>query len=87
MNIFGTLYEKVGEGWHPLMDTFSDLIVWDTQFNKMPPVEITGVDEKAKSLRIYYNGGNSATDAYASFVRNLSYRICEECGSDNCECK
>ena len=86
MNIFGQLYDKVGPGWHPLMDTFSDLIEWDCKFNKMPPVEITGVEEKGKSLRIYFRGGNTATDAYATFTRNLSYKICEECGIQNCEC-
>lgn len=86
MNIFGVLYEKVGSGWHPLLDTFNDLVVWDMELNKMPPVEITGVDEKGASLRIYFIGGNAQTDAYASFVRNLSYRICEMCGSPKCEC-
>jgi hypothetical protein len=85
-NIFGTLYDKVGEGWHPLMDTFVDLVQWDTQFNGMPPVEITGVDEKAKSLRIYYIGGNKTTDAYAAFVRSLSDKLCEYCGSNRCGC-
>lgn len=86
MNIFGTLYEKIGHGWHPLMDTFAELVEWDIQMNKMPPVEITAVDEKGESLRIYFNGGNSQTDAYASFVRNMSYRVCEMCGSSRCEC-
>jgi hypothetical protein len=86
MNIFGALYEKIGEGWHPLMDTFANLIHWDVQMNKMPPVEITGVDEKAGGLRIYFIGGNAQTDAYATFVLNLSYKICEMCGSPKCEC-
>lgn len=86
MNIFGLLYDKVGEGWHPIMDTFADLVLWDTTYNSMPPVEITGVEEKGKSLRIYFVGGNKQTDAYATFARNLSLRICEDCGISKCEC-
>ncbi len=77
MNIFGQLYEKIGEGWHPLMDTFSDLVLWDIEFNKMPPVEITGVDEKNGSLRIYYNGGDQRTDSYANYARRASERYSE----------
>jgi hypothetical protein len=68
------------------MDTFADLVEWDVRYNKMPPVEITGVDEKSKSLRIYFIGGNNVTDGYASFVRNLSYRVCEQCGVTDCGC-
>jgi hypothetical protein len=84
--ISGPLYDKIGEGWHPLLDTFDDLIQWDTRFNNMPPVEITGLEEKQRTLRIYYNGGNSNTDAYVNFVRNLSARVCEECGGTKCDC-
>jgi hypothetical protein len=70
------------------MDTFSDLVVWETQVNSMPPVEITGVEEKFKQLRIYYRGGNSTTDAYANFVRELSHRICEDCIPESrCDCR
>lgn len=84
--IFGPLYDKVGEGWHLLLDTFSDLIIWDMEFNSMPAVEITGVEERNQTLRIYFTGGNEMTDAYANYVRNLSIRLCEDCGSAHCDC-
>ena len=87
MNIFGTLYDKIGEGWHPLLDIFAKLIQWDIEFNKMPPVEITGVDEKQGSLRIYYRGGNQTTDAYVNIIRELSELTCEDCGgTTSCQC-
>lgn len=82
--MFGALYDKIGEGWHPVMDTFADLVMWDMEYNSMPEVIITGVDEKQKSLRIYYNGGNKQTDAYASFAKALSSKICETCGRAEC---
>jgi len=73
-------FSDIGEGWFPLVDTFEKLVDWDERFNNMPPVQITSVKEKLGQLRIYYNGGDVKTDAYASFVRSYSERVCEECG-------
>ncbi len=77
-NIFGPLYNKVGEGWHDMLDTFANLIEWDMAMNKMPAVQITGLEEKRGQLRIYFNGGDARTDAYALFVRDLSTRTRED---------
>ena len=75
------LFDCIGEGWHTLVDSFKFAVDWDTKHNNMPPVVITQVKEKFGELRIYYNGGDSRTDAYATFASLVSQRMCEDCGS------
>jgi len=44
-------------------------------------VEITQIKEKFGGLRFYYNGGDDVIHGMVSLAENLSYEICELCGS------
>jgi len=63
-----------------------DLIFWFV--NKFPrgvtpmlPIEIHQIKEKFGGLCFYYYGGDNFIDGLVNFAENISYRVCEECGS------
>ena len=60
--------EEIPEEWHELLNTFCHACYFDIEFNKMPPVTLSCVQNKLNMLRIYYNGGDTRTDAYAHFA-------------------
>ena len=45
------------------------------------PVVASQVKEKFGGLRFYVDGGDDTVHAYIDFAENLSYYICESCGS------
>ena len=50
--------------------------------NKYTQVVASQVKEKFGGLRFYVNSASSEQHAVISFVENLSYHTCEECGSN-----
>ena len=75
------MYYECDEGWHPLIETFLNLVEYDVRVNGMPEVKILQIKEKFGELRIYYSGGNATTDAYKRFAESMSTKICETCGA------
>jgi len=72
------------DGWYWLIDNLCDSIQSYIDNNKHLTIEqivATQVKEKFGGLRFYVNGGNEYIDGMVSFAENLSYRICEDCGS------
>lgn len=44
-------------------------------------INVTQIKEKFGGLRYYYNGGDDEIAGMVSLAENLSYHICENCGS------
>lgn len=73
-----------GDGWYWLIDNLCDSIQGLIDANphlKIPQVVATQVKEKFGSLRFYYEGGNDDIGGRISLAEDMSYTICEDCGS------
>ena len=46
-----------------------------------PTVDLIQVKEKFGGLRFYIDGGNNYIDGMISLAEDMSYRICEICGT------
>lgn len=69
----------VGRGWFNLIDKLcSDIMALD------PPPEFKAeqVKEKFGGLRFYTSGGNQEIGRLVSEAERRSYKICEDCGSE-----
>lgn len=78
MNRFSDLdywKDEIPLHWHCLLDTFCHMCSVDMEYNKMPEVRLVEVREKLNTLRIYYNGGDQRTDAYAAFAWAMSDKL------------
>lgn len=67
---------SIGPGWYGLVMILIDKAV-DAGWNK----EICQVKEKFGTLRFYINGASTEVHNIISKYENLSYKICEDCGS------
>lgn len=73
---------ECGKGWYWLLDNLLKSIDDYCNLNaKIPPVKITQVKEKFGGLRVYFDGGDDLVLGMVWFAENLSYHICENCGS------
>lgn len=83
-----------GSGWFWLIDKLCYSIQnhidqhnsWILKYPKesdkpIPQVVAVQIKEKFSGLRFYYNGGDDDIAGMISFASNLSYSICEDCGS------
>ena len=69
------------DGWFWLIDNLCESIQGYIDRNDVPQVVATQVKEKFGSLRFYYEGGNDLIDGMVWLVEDMSYNICEICGS------
>lgn len=87
-------YFEVHDGWYTLIEELCRLIQLHIDRSNVTPTFIEGftpnpinqviatqIKEKFGGLRFYYDGGNDAIAAAVELTENLSYRICELCGS------
>lgn len=74
----GTYSEGFPTSWEYITESFLDLI--DKEVS-MPPVYDINFLVRNGQLFISYRGGNKSTDAYALFARELSKKICGNCGA------
>ena len=77
---------ECGDGWYWLIDNLCNSIQSYIDLNQAHNPDITQivatqVKEKYGSLRFYYNGGDRLIDGMVWLAENLSYKICEDCGS------
>jgi len=73
---------ECGDGWYWLIDSLCKNLQWNTDHNGYPQVIAVQVKEKFGGLRFYTNGTNDKQGAVISFVESLSYKICENCGTN-----
>jgi hypothetical protein len=73
---------ECGDGWYTLLDVMCGKV--QNFLDQNPACEQMVADqvkEKFATLRFYYSGGYTVTDAYISFAEDLSAYICEKCGN------
>jgi len=75
----------VGDGWYWLIDRLCDELQNDIHANGQNQVVAAQVKEKFGGLRFYINdgvnGGTERQHGAINFAENLSYYICETCGT------
>lgn len=78
---------ECGDGWYMLLEQLMRSIEshLDPE-NSWPrkeriPLQITQIKEKWGGLRFYYDGGDDIVTGMVRLSENLSYHICERCGS------
>ena len=74
------------DGWYWLLDNLMNSIYHYQKLNQHLKgnekfIQITQVKEKFGGLCFYYSGGNEAIRGMVSLAENLSYKICEKCGT------
>ena len=74
------------DGWNTLIDVLCKKIEMDIKFHSEEypnPVIVSQIKEKFGGLRFRVRGlsQNNRIYSYISFAETLSYRICEECSS------
>lgn len=75
---------ECGKGWYWLLDNLLDSISTYIKNNPqldIPLVKIVQIKEKFGGLRFYYEGGDDMIHGMVWFAEDLSYKICETCGS------
>jgi hypothetical protein len=76
------IYPECGDGWYWLLDQVCLMITQYSRDNRnVGPVLFSQIKEKWGGLRIYYSGGDSAIADIIWFAAQLSYSICENCGT------
>lgn len=70
-----------GDGWYWLIDNLCGCIQSYINANEKPQLEIVQLKEKFGELRIYTNGSNELIQGMIWLAENMSYNICENCGS------
>lgn len=75
---------QCGNGWYWLIDNLCDSIQSYIDLNphlKLKQVEANTVKEKYGGLRFYIDSGDAFIRGKISFAQQLSYQICEVCGT------
>ena len=76
---------ECGDGWYWLIDRLCGCVQSYTKansrLNDIPQVVATQVKEKFGGLRFYYGGGDEVIGGMIWLAENMSYHICEQCGS------
>ena len=70
-----------GPGWYNLIDTLCKLIWHYVHDHPDASVKAVQVKEKYGGLRFYIQGGDDYIYGLIGFAEEMSYRICERCGS------
>jgi len=71
----------VGDGWYWLLDQLCRELQYNTDKNNHPQIVAVQVKEKFGVLRFYVNGGIDEQYVIIHFAENLSFSICEFCGT------
>lgn len=71
----------IGNGWYHLIDGLCAQLQKETDEEGAPQVIATQVKEKFGTLRFYVRDSSERQSAMLELARELSSRICEECGA------
>jgi len=72
---------ECGDGWFWLIDNLCNCIQNYINNNSVDQVEAVQVKEKFGGLRFYINYSDDIVFGMIRLAENISYNICEECGS------
>jgi hypothetical protein len=72
---------ETGDGWYFLIDSLCAAIQQRIKNEGLNQAEFCQVKEKFGELRIYHDSCDSGIEAMVEFAGQLSYHICEDCGS------
>lgn len=75
---------QCGDGWYWLIYNLCNCIQSYIDNNPhlvITQLEATTVKEKFGGLRFYHSGSNEYIEGMVAFAEDLSYNICEQCGS------
>lgn len=72
---------ECGSGWDNLIISLTKCIYDYCKCNNKQFPKITQIKEKYGGLRYYVNGASEYIYGMISFAEDLSYHICERCGS------
>jgi hypothetical protein len=70
-----------GDGWFTLIDVLCASLMASVRDNGSSVPVAVQVKEKFGGLRFYVNGGTETQDALIAFAEDMSYRVCEDCGT------
>lgn len=71
---------EFGDGWFSLIDSLCYELQKQAKQEKLD-IKAVQAKEKFGGLRFYISGGTENIFNIITFAENLSYKICEECGS------
>lgn len=72
---------ECGDGWFLLIDCLCALIQQHCDNTKLPQIEAEQVKQKFGGLRFYTNHTDGIIDRVINLFENMSYSVCESCGS------
>jgi len=72
---------ECGDGWYWLISNLMESIHSHCKNNDKPIPEILQIKEKYGGLRFYTGGTSEYIHGMISFAEDLSYTICESCGT------
>lgn len=72
---------NTSDGWYWLIDQLCQALQYSTERLKEPQVVAFQIKEKFGGLRFYTTGASTRQLIIIDFAENLSYTICENCGS------
>ena len=72
---------ECGSGWDKLIEILTKMIYSYCKNNNKPFPQITQIKEKYGGLRYYVDGASDYIFGMISFAEDMSYYICERCGS------
>jgi len=71
-----------GDGWYQILENLCSDIQKHLQANPEVTMEFSQIKEKYGGLRIYIDGGDDHIDGLIDMAEAISYKTCEECGSE-----
>lgn len=72
--------EEVPDNWNPIIETFLTMCEYSIEFHQSPDVYDVNIFTRNGLLFIDYKGGDHRIDSYAFFAKEMSSKICSECG-------
>ena len=72
------MLDNVGHGWKGVLNAFNDVVVWDIEYNNMPPVNVYSTVDKNNKFKIEFTGGNMQTVAYARLANTIANLLEDE---------
>ena len=79
---------ECNDGWYEILDMLCNAIQFHVDHNmrNVEPEDAQVIAEQIKEkfggLRFYYRGGDEFINGLVSFAEALSYKTCEQCGSN-----
>ena len=73
--------EEVPTSWDHIIETFLTMSEYSIEFHQTPDVYDVNILTRNGLLYIDYKGGDHRIDSYAFFAKEMSSKVCTDCGS------